>query len=414
MRAPRRRSHRRGGGGLARALLFGLGLAVLVGLAGWGVVALVQKSARFRTAATAALPAQPVRPPAPRPGTPAPPAPAALQKALDDIAAQYGEKTGIAVEDVTIGWIASVGGQDWFPQQSVSKAWIAVGVMDAIDHGRLSLDTPVLMQKSDRSVFNQPLGHVVPDEGLPTTVERLLRFALIESDNSANDTLVRLAGLPVITQTLAAKGITGIRLGSDERNLQASIAGLTWDPSFSDGGNFEAARGRVPMPARQQALDRYLTNPSDGATPVGTVTALARLQRGELLSPASTAYLLSVLKAVRTGPNRLKGGLSDGWSAAHKTGTGPDLQGAAVGINDVGLLTAPDGHTYAVAVFIPRTRKPVRERLAMIQAVSAATVAIWEGKTPDPAGAAAQPAGKPVPVVAHKGRHAAAHGRRGK
>ena len=404
MRAPRRRPRRRGRGLASRAGLIGLALAVLIGLIAWTVVAFVQKPARFHAVATAPLPAQPVRPPTPLPATPAPPAPAALQKALGDIAARYGEKTGIAVEDVTTGWIASVGGQDWFPQQSVSKAWIAVAVMDAIDRGQLRLDTPVLMLKSDRSVFNQPLGHVVPDAGLPTTVERLLRFALIESDNSANDTLVRLVGLPVITRTLAAKGITGIRLGSDERNLQAAIAGLTWEPAYSEGGNFEAARGRVPMPARLQAQERYLTDPSDGATPVGTVNALARLQRGELLSPTSTAFLLSVLTAVRTGPNRLKGGLTDGWIAAHKTGTGPDLQGASVGINDVGLLTAPDGHTYAVAVFIARTRKPNRERLAMIQAVSAATVAIWEGKTPDPAGARAQPFGKPALAKARKGR----------
>ena len=41
-------------------------------------------------------------------------------------------------------------------------------------------------------------------------------------------------------------------------------------------------------------------------------------------------------------------------------------------------MTAPDGRTYAVAVFLQRTHKPVPERLAFMQAVSQALVAQWE------------------------------------
>ena len=38
----------------------------------------------------------------------------------------------------------------------------------------------------------------------------------------------------------------------------------------------------------------------------------------------------------------------------HKTGTGQELSGRATGYNDVGLLTAPDGRTYAEAKLDPR------------------------------------------------------------
>ena len=44
-----------------------------------------------------------------------------------------------------------------------------------------------------------------------------------------------------------------------------------------------------------------------------------------------------------TGPNRLKGGLTPGWTLSHKTGTGQELGGVQAGYNDVGILTAPDG-----------------------------------------------------------------------
>jgi beta-lactamase class A len=79
----------------------------------------------------------------------------------------------------------------------------------------------------------------------------------------------------------------------------------------------------------------------------------------------------------RTGPRRLKGGLPAGWSIAHKTGTGQDFRGASVGINDVGLLTAPDGRTYAVAVMMRQTRKSVPARLAFMQSITRAVAEEW-------------------------------------
>ncbi|RYD84966.1 MAG: serine hydrolase, partial [Sphingomonadales bacterium] len=64
-----------------------------------------------------------------------------------------------------------------------------------------------------------------------------------------------------------------------------------------------------------------------------------------------------------------------GWTYGHKTGTGQDLSGRTAGFNDVGILTAPDGRGYAVAVMIGDTTRPVRERQLLMQQVAAAIVA---------------------------------------
>ncbi|MFL6742624.1 MAG: serine hydrolase, partial [Sphingomicrobium sp.] len=42
--------------------------------------------------------------------------------------------------------------------------------------------------------------------------------------------------------------------------------------------------------------------------------------------------------------------LAPGWDWNHKTGTGQELSGRIAGINDIGLLTAPDGSVYAMAL----------------------------------------------------------------
>lgn len=309
---------------------------------------------------------------------PVPPAATALQDRLTALAAAYGEPVGIAVTDVAAGWTAGVHTDQPYPQQSVSKLWVAIAVMRAVDEGRMSLDAAVTLSEADRSVFFQPIAYKIGPRGYQTTVSDLLRRALVESDNAANDRLMReLGGPDGVASALSDMGLLGVKVGAFERDLQALTAGLVWQPDYGIGWNFQAAREKLPRATRQAALDAYLAAPLDGAAPGEITRALADLSRGKLLSPGSTARALDWMGAARTGPRRLKGGLPAGWSIAHKTGTGQDFAGASVGINDVGLLTAPDGRVYAVAVMMRRTWKPVPQRLAFMQAVTRAVTEHW-------------------------------------
>jgi beta-lactamase class A len=307
------------------------------------------------------------------------PAPAELQATLERIAHGYGEPVGIAVSDVTSGWTASVDGQQTFPQQSVSKLWVALAVMQAVDDHRLSLDQTVVMHAEDRSVFYQPLAsHIRGPNGLAITLADLLRHALIESDNAANDMLIRQVGGPgVVAQVIADKRLMGLALGGTERDVQTKTAGLEWRPEYGQTWIFKQARARLPDDVRDQALANYLANPPDGATPDGIATALAALKRGELLSRASTDFMLGLMGEARTGVMRLRAGVQPGWSLAHKTGTGPDWRGASVGINDVGLLTAPDGHTYSVAVMVRETKQSPSARHRLMIGVARAVESYW-------------------------------------
>jgi beta-lactamase class A len=310
---------------------------------------------------------------------PPPRAPAALQAKLDDLAAAYGEPIGIAVSDLEAGWTAQVRGDEVFPQQSVSKLWVALAVLDAVDRGERRLDDVVVLGPTDRSVFFQPVASQIVGAGYMTTLHELLSRALSQSDNAANDKLIReVGGVEAVTAALDRKGLGGLRVGAYERDLQAGIAGLSWRPEYGIGWNFQAARAELPQTARDAALEAYLADPADGVTPVAIVNGLSAIERGDALSPLSRAVMLQAMAEARTGPRRLKGGLSPGWSLAHKTGTGQDWRGASIGINDVGLMTAPDGRTYAVAVMIRRTFQPVPARLEMMQGVSRAIVETWD------------------------------------
>lgn len=290
-------------------------------------------------------------------------------------------KTGIAVQRIDGEWSIAQRGGDLFPQQSVSKLWVTMSILDAVDNGRIRLDQKVRIGPEDLVVFHQPLASRVQSEGsVSMSVRDLIETAITQSDNLANDSLLRTVGGPTSVRAFVAKKDLGsIRFGPGERLLQAGTAGLTWQQSYATGRNFQAARAALPLATRQAAMNKYLADPVDGASPSAIASALTRLARGTLLSPESTDYLLGVMSRTKSGPKRLKAGLPPGWTFVHKTGTGQDLNGMTAGYNDIGIATAPDGTRYAIVVMMGSTTSSIPARMQLMQAVSGA-VAEFHGR----------------------------------
>lgn len=339
-------------------------------------------------AALAQIPDAPNDAPAPAPAPPpspvpvlaarpdAPSTPAYLRGRINQLGKGFDGRVGIAVRSIDDGWSATWKADELYPQQSVSKLWVAITALDAADKRRVKMSDPVTMSRADLTVFHQPIAARILGGKYTTTLGDLLFKAITTSDNTANDKLMRSVGGPAaVRQMLAAKKLGSIRFYDGEKALQSKIAGLIWSPKYSVGSAFWEARSALPTRLRKAAFDRYVADPYDGATPSAIVAALARLERGELLSPESTRRLLQVMGNTKTGANRLKGGLRPGWTLSHKTGTGQVLGNLQAGYNDIGILTAPDGRSYAVAVMIKLTDVPLPKRMTMMNNVVRAVIA---------------------------------------
>lgn len=352
------------------ALLCAASLAACAGPASDPVI---QEAARIRvtqplpppvTASAVAPAIRPAPPPMARPRVVE--ADPILASRIGALGRAFNGDVGIAVRDVHEGWTASYNGGALFPQQSVSKLWVAITLFDQIDAGRIRLTDPVTVTASDMTLFHQPIRGELRGGVFQTTVGDLLYRAMTQSDNTANDILLRKVGGPdAVRAVLASGGVRSVRFGPGERLLQSGTAGLAWRPQYSVGNAFYTARSALPASVREAAFARYLADPVDGASPDGITDGLAKLKRGELVTPESAQRLIAVMYASKTGPSRMKAGSSPGWLIAHKTGTGQNLDGTVAGYNDVGLVTSPDGSTYAVAIMIGRTRQgiPTRQQL---------------------------------------------------
>lgn len=361
---------------LERALtVAGLGPAILLGCS-------VTQSAQL----AAYLPAPSYRVLMPIPAasaapTPTAPAPRGLVDALAALTADFNGIVGVAVTSVDDGWVAAnATATRRLPQQSVSKLWVTLTVLDQVDQGRIRLDDPITVTRADLTLFHQPIAALaVRDGGYTTTVGELAKRAMQMSDNTCNDKLLRLVGGPeAVREFIARKQLGAIGFGPGEKLLQAGTAGLDWRPEYSMGNAFAAARARLAPEVRRAAFDAYVASPPDGAAPAAIATALARLKRGELLSASSTDWLLRTMAGAHTGRARVRAGVPAGWQYGHKTGTGQDYLSRTAGFNDVGILTAPDGRSYALAVMIGDTARPPRERQLLMQAVARTVVAHHE------------------------------------
>jgi beta-lactamase class A len=331
-------------------------------------------------ASAAVQPADPLAPMAQQRPARTVPAPQYLRDQINRLGRQFDGRVGIAVKSVDDGWSVGWKADELYPQQSVSKLWVSIAALDAVDKGRVRLDDQITLTRGDLTLFHQPIAALISRNGAhTTTLAELMVKAITTSDNTANDKLMRSVGGPEAVRALIRnKQLGAIRFYNGERALQSRIAGLIWSPSYSIGNAFYQARDALPLSVRRAAFDRYVEDPFDGAAPSAIVNALARLKRGELLSPASTQRLLYIMANTHTGPNRLKGGLQAGWSLSHKTGTGQVLGAWQAGYNDIGILTAPDGKSYAVAVMIKKTSTPLPTRMALMNNVVRAVIAQHE------------------------------------
>lgn len=328
------------------------------------------------------IPAAPRAAPPPRPAQVLPPrsadtsAPAEMEQGIRALWASYPDRAGIAVLRDGVAWEIAHRGGEPMPQQSVSKLWVAIAILQGVDDGRWNLSDPVTVRAGDITVFSRAAQAKVGANRWQTSIRQLLTLAMTRSDNTANDVLMKRAGGPeAIRAILSAKGLSAIRFSDGEHLMQSATAGLTWREDYRRGQSWQAARAQLSDSTRRAAMDRYIANPTDGASPLAIARGLLRLKRGELLSPASTRLLIGLMTDSVTGRARLRGGVPLGWQFAHKTGTGQDFAGRTAGYNDVGLMTAPDGTTYAVVVMIAEAYRPIIERQQLMQGVAAIVAA---------------------------------------
>lgn len=303
-----------------------------------------------------------------------------LEATFKRIATTSRGRVGVALIHLESGATIDVRGHERFPMASVVKLPIAIEVLKQVAERRLTLDRVVWLTPSDiRPCCTIERRHA--KGGVSFTVIELLEMALIESDNTAADVLLKLVGgAKAVERRLRAMGFQYINVDRTEGQLLLDMAGVTYAPP-PEVWTIELQR-RLIADVDRASLDlgraRYLTDERDTATPYETAQLLGRLQLGDLLPRAETDLLLTLMTQTTTGPRRLKGRLPAETVVAHKTGT------TAIVINDAGIITLPSdsqipGHI-ALAVYAADAGTPGAMERVMAQ-LAASAYEFFTGRT---------------------------------
>jgi len=264
----------------------------------------------------------------------------ALEKQFAEIAKDARGKVGVAAVVLETGEAALLNADDHYPMQSVYKLPISMAVVDQVRLGRLDLDEKIGVTKDDLVRIGQasPLRDKNPNGG-EFTIRELIRLALVESDGTASDVLMRIAGGPTAVQDyLTQIGIRDMNLVNSEKEL-----GRDWQTQYENW-----------------------------ATPQGAIEVLRALQSRRGLSPDSQAFLIKLMTESVPGNKRLRGELPAGTMVAHKTGSGGTRDGINSATNDIGIITLPDNRHLAVAVFVSDSAANEATREAVIARIGKA------------------------------------------
>lgn len=290
-----------------------------------------------------------------------------LDKGITQLADRVDGRLEVAVQTIDGGELWARNAEQTFPLQSVFKAPLGAAVLAEVDGGRLSLDEAITIGDMELSPPFSPISQAWP--GRKTyTVRELLVAAVRDSDNTAADVLMRKIGGPgALKSWLVEKGIIGLRIDRYERELQVDAIGMrSFRPAWRTPEAFEAEKRSVPEAARRAAWAAHAEDPRDSTIASGSLNFLRQLSTGQLISPASTTLLLRLMTETKTGQNRLKAGLPEGASLAHKTGTSGTNFGVTVATNDIGILTLKDGRKYAVVVLLADSTADLKTRESVI------------------------------------------------
>jgi len=279
-----------------------------------------------------------------------------LEQQIEYLAHSTDATVGVSALHIESGRYVSVRGTEQFPQASAVKVPIAVQIMALADQGKLQFGKMVSLKPADVHPGSGRINDLLFHPGLALSIENIMELAIVVSDNSAADLMLREAGGPAaVTERMRVLGLDGIRVDRSIATLLADWGGIKTVPPEAEWNRdmWDKLFDAVPEAEHMAARRLQTRDPRDTATPADMTKLLARIWKKDMFSPVYATKLVDVMERCQTGKARIKGLLPQGTDVAHKTGTVGGV------VNDIGVITLPGkgGHV-AISVFTKGSSRP--------------------------------------------------------
>jgi beta-lactamase class A len=261
-----------------------------------------------------------------------------LRIKIERVTKKFRGDIGVAILHLENGDTLSVNGERAYPMQSVYKFPLSLAILRQVDQGVLSLDKKIHIAKENYFDTWSPIMKKYPEANVDLSVSELIQYVAGESDNVGCDVLFDVIGGPKKADFyIHSLGVKDLAIVSTEREMHET-------PKIQ----FE-----------------------NWSSPRAMVQLLNLFYQKKILQPATHQLLWDVMVNTYLGKGRIKGKLPVGTIIAHRTGTGaPDENGNMTAVNDVGIVTLPNGNHFAIVVFITNTPEDTTTAEAAIADIS--------------------------------------------
>jgi beta-lactamase class A len=260
---------------------------------------------------------------------PPPAGPGMLAREISRLEVLSGGRLGFALLDSADGSRYQHRGNERFPMCSTFKLLLVAAVLRQVETGEETLARRIAVRKEDLVPWS-PFSET--RVGSEASVEELCAAAMTQSDNvAANLLLPLIGGPPGIGSFARTLGDDRTRLDRNETELNSAIPG----------------------------------DPRDTTTPLAMLGNLQALLLGDALTSAGRAMLEAWMRANKTGDARLRAGLSKGWQAGDKTGSGANGT-----TNDIAVLWRPGRKPLLVVSYLTGSKLDSESRDALHASVA--------------------------------------------
>ena len=136
-----------------------------------------------------------------------------ISQKIEKLSQGLAGRIGVAAQEIGSGVSVTVNGDEAFVMASTYKVAIAVTLLDRVDKGELKLTDLIDVPLETMVVGPNPIATNFVHPGIKLSVANLIEPMITESDNTAADVCLKLAGGPeVVTKMLRSIGITDQRV----------------------------------------------------------------------------------------------------------------------------------------------------------------------------------------------------------
>lgn len=259
----------------------------------------------------------------------------AFSARMRELETQCGGRLGVAVHDLSSGKKVGYRQDERFAMCSTFKFLLTAAVLQRVDTGNERLARLVRIPEQPL-ISNSPLTE--KHAGGEMSIDALCHASMTRSDNTAANLLLETLDGPA--------GVTGFArsIGDRVTRLDRTETALN-----------EAAPG----------------DPRDTTSPEAMLANLERILVGSVLSAAAREKIIAWMEESKTGGERLRAHVPQGWRAGDKSGSNLETTS-----NDIGIFWPPGRSAVLVTAYLTECPGPETKRSAVLAEIGRHVVSI--------------------------------------